>query len=60
MDGLPKPIIQDGFIPVPETPGLGFELNMDVVREHLVPWDTGFFEPTPEWDLPKSHHRLWS
>jgi L-alanine-DL-glutamate epimerase-like enolase superfamily enzyme len=58
--GGPKPLIQNGFIPVPEAPGLGFELNLDVVREHLVPWDTGFFEPTPEWDTVQSHDRLWS
>ena len=60
IHGVPKPIIQNGFIPVPEGPGLGFELNLDVVKENLVPWDTGFFEPTPEWDQVGSHHRLWS
>ena len=60
IDGVPKPIIQNGYIPVPEGPGLGFELNLDAVREHLVPWDKGFFEPTPEWDDVRSHDRLWS
>lgn len=60
VDGPSKPIIQNGFIPVPETPGLGFELNLDVVEEHLVPWDKGFFEPTTEWDGIHSSHRLWS
>lgn len=60
VDGLPKPIIQNGYIPVPEGPGLGFTLNEEVVREHLVPWDRGFFEPTPEWDNVRSHDRLWS
>ena len=60
IDGVPKPIIQDGHIPVPDGPGLGFELNLDVVKEHLVPWDTGLFEPTPEWDRVSSRHRLWS
>jgi len=60
IDGVSKPIIQDGYIPVPEGPGLGFELNLDVVKEHLVPWDRGFFEPTPEWDQVRSHDRLWS
>jgi L-alanine-DL-glutamate epimerase-like enolase superfamily enzyme len=46
--GIPKPIIQDGYIPVPETPGLGVELNDEVVKEHLrVP---GYFEPTPQYD----------
>jgi L-alanine-DL-glutamate epimerase-like enolase superfamily enzyme len=60
IDGVPKPIIQNGYIPVPEGPGLGFALNEEVVREHLVPWDRGFFEPTPEWDDLPSHDRLWS
>lgn len=60
IDGLPKPIIQNGFIPVPEGPGLGFSINEDVIREHLVPWDRGFFAPTTEWDEQHSHDRLWS
>jgi L-alanine-DL-glutamate epimerase-like enolase superfamily enzyme len=60
IDGVPKPIIQNGYIAVPEGPGLGFTLNEDAVREHLVPWDKGFFEPTPEWDEDHSWDRLWS
>jgi L-alanine-DL-glutamate epimerase-like enolase superfamily enzyme len=60
IDGVPKPIIQRGYIPVPETPGLGFELNVDVVKEHLIEQDQGLFEPTPEWDSERSWDRLWS
>lgn len=60
IDGLPKPIIQNGYIPVPDSPGLGFTLNEDAVREHLLPEDRGFFEPTPEWDSERSWDRLWS
>jgi hypothetical protein len=45
---------------VPEGPGLGFDINEEVVREHLVSWDKGFFEPTPEWDHKQGHDRLWS
>ena len=58
IDGLPKPLIQDGYIQVPDAPGLGFTLNEDAVREHLV--EPGFFEPTPEWDTDRSWDRLWS
>jgi L-alanine-DL-glutamate epimerase-like enolase superfamily enzyme len=58
--GPGNPVIQGGHIDVPETPGLGFTLNEDVVKEHLVEWDRGFFEPTPEWDRAGSHDRLWS
>jgi L-alanine-DL-glutamate epimerase-like enolase superfamily enzyme len=48
VTGIPKPIIQNGYIPVPETPGLGVELNEEVVKQHLrVP---GYFEPTPQYD----------
>jgi L-alanine-DL-glutamate epimerase-like enolase superfamily enzyme len=60
IDGVPKPLIEGGYIRVPEGPGLGFTLNEEVVREHLIPEDRGFFEPTPEWDEPRSHDRLWS
>lgn len=60
IDGVPKPIIQRGYIPVPEAPGLGFELNEAAVKEHLLPDDQGFFEPTPEWDTERSWDRLWS
>ncbi|MFN8497097.1 MAG: mandelate racemase/muconate lactonizing enzyme family protein [Anaerolineae bacterium] len=60
IDGVPKPLIQDGYIQVPEGPGLGFEINPDAIREHLVPDDQGFFEPTPEWDTQHSWDRVWS
>jgi L-alanine-DL-glutamate epimerase-like enolase superfamily enzyme len=60
IGGLPKPIIQNGYIPVPETPGLGFEIVEDVIREHLVGDDPGFFEATPQWDAERSWDRLWS
>jgi L-alanine-DL-glutamate epimerase-like enolase superfamily enzyme len=60
IDGVPKPIIQGGYIRVPEAPGLGFEINEDAIKAHLVEWDQGYFEPTPDWDSMPSHDRLWS
>jgi L-alanine-DL-glutamate epimerase-like enolase superfamily enzyme len=58
VEGIDKPIVKDGFIRVPDAPGLGVTLNDDVVKEHLsVP---GYFEPTPEWDHERSSDRLWS
>jgi L-alanine-DL-glutamate epimerase-like enolase superfamily enzyme len=60
IEGVPKPIIQDGYIRVPDAPGLGFEINADVIKEHLIPEDRGFFEPTPQWDSEVSSDRLWS
>lgn len=46
--GLPKPIVQKGYIAVPDKPGLGVELNEAVVKEHLR--YAGYFEPTPMFD----------
>lgn len=60
IDGLPKPIIQNGYIPVPDVPGLGFTLNEEVVKEHLISEDRGFSEPTSQWDTEHSWDRLWS
>lgn len=60
VTGLPNPIIQDGYIHVPEAPGLGVDLNPEVIKEHLDPHDPGYFEPTTEWDNERAHDRLWS
>ncbi|MCX6378277.1 MAG: mandelate racemase/muconate lactonizing enzyme family protein, partial [Armatimonadetes bacterium] len=46
--GIDKPIVQNGFITVPDTPGLGITLNEEVVKEHLL--DGSLFEPSTEWD----------
>jgi L-alanine-DL-glutamate epimerase-like enolase superfamily enzyme len=34
------PVVKNGFIDVPKKPGLGFELNPDVIKAHLVPGET--------------------
>jgi L-alanine-DL-glutamate epimerase-like enolase superfamily enzyme len=59
VTGFDGPIVQDGFVTVPDTPGLGVELNDDAVREHLSE-GTELFAPTPEWDEPRSWDRIWS
>ncbi len=48
VTGVRKPIVQNGYIPVPDRPGLGVVLNEDVVKEHLR--YPGYFEPTPLFD----------
>lgn len=48
VTGMPKPIIDKGYVTVPEKPGLGLELNDAVVKEHLR--RPGYFEPTPMFD----------
>ena len=59
--GLPDPLIENGFIKVPEKPGLGFDdLNEEVIREHINPMIPGYFEPTDEWNKEFSNDRIWS
>ncbi|MBP1674178.1 MAG: Mandelate racemase/muconate lactonizing protein [Bacteroidetes bacterium] len=55
-----KPMIEKGFANVPlDSPGLGVELNEEECKKHLGK-DSGWFNPTPEWDQKRSHDRLWS
>ncbi|UCF36833.1 MAG: mandelate racemase/muconate lactonizing enzyme family protein, partial [Acidobacteriota bacterium] len=56
--GIEKPIVQNGFVNVPDTPGLGVEPNEEVIKEHL--YEPGYFEPTPEWNEERAWDRLWS
>jgi len=59
--GLPKPIVKDGFIDVPDTPGLGIEsLNDEVIKEHLAPDEADIWMSTEAWDKTYSNDRLWS
>jgi len=54
-------MIDQGYAPVPLTaPGLGIELNEDVVKAHLNPKDKTFFAPTDEWNELRSHDRTYS
>jgi len=56
-----RQLITKGFANVPlEAPGLGIELNEDVVKEHLHVKDKSFFAPTTEWDDKRSHDRVFS
>lgn len=59
VKGIEKPILQDGYIKVPETPGLGVDLNEEVIKEHLREGEK-YFAPTPEWDKDMSWDRTWS
>lgn len=61
VTGLPKPLVKDGYIEVPDTPGLGIEaLNDDVIAEHLHPDYPDMWASTEEWDHDFSHDRIWS
>jgi len=59
VEGVEKPIVNKGFITVPDKPGLGITLNDDAMKEHLMP-NTTYFGPTDEWNVDRSNDRLWS
>ena len=43
VTGLPEPFLEDGYVRVPEAPGLGVDLNEEVIREHLREPGPGYF-----------------
>lgn len=54
-------MIDKGYSPVPLTaPGLGIEINEEVVKAHLHPSDSSYFAPTDEWNTKRSHDRTYS
>lgn len=56
-----QPMVTKGFANVPlDSPGLGVELNDEVMKEHLFPGAPGYFEPTDDWTERRSHDRTWS
>jgi len=57
-NGIEKPIVNKGFITVPNGPGLGVTLNEEVAKQHLL--EPGFMEATPQWNTDRSNDRLWS
>lgn len=48
VTGPSKPIVNRGFITVPDSPGLGVELNEAAIKEHIR--KGGYFAPTPQYD----------
>jgi len=51
VTGLPENLIEDGYVRVPEKPGLGVDLNYEEIEKNLR--FPGLFEPTDEWNTPK-------
>ncbi len=65
VEGAAKPIVgNDGFVGVPDAPGLGIELNEEAVKDAINRRGGDpkkeFFPPTHEWDNERSNDRLWS
>jgi len=55
------PLVEKGFAPVPDEPGLGIDdIVPEVIKQHMHPDHPGYFEPTPEWDKDRVNDRLWS
>jgi L-alanine-DL-glutamate epimerase-like enolase superfamily enzyme len=52
VTGLPEGYLADGYVVVPDTPGLGVDLNYAAIEENLRTPGT-LFLPTEEWDTPK-------
>jgi L-alanine-DL-glutamate epimerase-like enolase superfamily enzyme len=52
VTGLEEPLIEQGYIKVPDKPGLGVDLNYDGIQENLRPFST-LFGPTEEWNTPE-------
>ncbi len=59
VTGMAKPVIEKGFVTVPEKPGLGVDFNEEVIRQHLEP-GTEYFAPTDNWNHERSSDRTWS
>ena len=59
--GTPGKIVENGYIAVPDKPGLGVDdYNDEVIKEHLDPNRPTLWEETSHWDDVYSHDRLWS
>jgi L-alanine-DL-glutamate epimerase-like enolase superfamily enzyme len=44
VEGLPDPIVRDGFIDVWDRPGMGVDLIPEAAKEHLAEEDHDFFD----------------
>lgn len=51
VKGLPEPLMEEGYVAVPEKPGLGVDLDYEGIQANLR--FPGLFEPTDEWNTPK-------
>jgi len=52
VTGLPENYMADGYVQVPDKPGLGVDLNLEAIEENLRTPGTMFLS-TDEWNTPK-------
>ena len=51
VTGLADPLLEDGYVKVPDKPGLGVDLDYDGIEANLR--FPGLFESTEEWNTPR-------
>ncbi len=59
VTGFDGPIVEKGYVKVPEKPGIGVDLDEEMVKKYLVQGEE-LFAPTPQWDTMRAWDRLWS
>ena len=60
-NGIANPLFKDGFIEVPNKPGLGIDsLNEELIAQHIHADYPGQWEPTTAWDNEWANDREWS
>jgi len=52
VTGIDPDYMADGYVKVPEKPGLGIDINLDAIRENLRT-ENALFLPTDTWNTPK-------
>lgn len=58
---MPKPLINRGFIDVPDLPGLGIDdLNDELIAEQMSVVHPGLWEPTDDWNFEFSIDNCWN
>jgi gluconate/galactonate dehydratase len=61
ITGYDGNVIKNGFIPVTDKPGLGFDdINDEVIKDHLMPGFPNMWAPTDQWNTEYSNDRLFS
>ena len=59
MVTMNHPMIENGFANVPDSPGLGIDLNEEVIRSLLLPGEE-YFPPSDQWNSSNNWDRPWS
>ena len=59
--GIDNPLFKDGFVDVPNKPGLGIDcLNEELIAQHMHEKYPEAWAPTTEWDKEWANDREWS